>query len=104
MTYYWRETESLPQGLPENATWAQNGHKGIEKMQYLARDRICWQGMDVDIAEYVKHYKVFTTHKATQAIEQMLPSDIPEGTWQDLAADFFHQSNAEYLLADNFNK
>ena len=45
--------------------------------------------MDTDIAEYVKHCKVCTMHKARQAIEPMLPRDIPEGPWQDPAADFF---------------
>ena len=35
----------------------------------------------------------------------MLPRDIPEGPWQDLAADFFHYNNAEYvLIADSFSK
>ena len=82
-----------------------DGHKGVEKMQHLARDRIYWQGMGADIAEYVKHCKVYTKHKATQAIEPMLPKDIPEGPWQDLATDFFHHNKAEYLLiADSFNK
>ena len=28
------------------------GHKGIENMQHLTRDKIYWQGMDVDITEY----------------------------------------------------
>ena len=30
------------------------GHRGIEKMQHLARDKIYWQGMDADITEYIK--------------------------------------------------
>ena len=61
--------------------------------------------MDVDITDYVKHHEVCTTHKATQAIEPLLPRDIPEGPWQDLAADFFHHNNVEYLLiADSFSK
>ena len=33
------------------------GHKGIEKMQHLTRERIYWQGVDADILEYVKHCK-----------------------------------------------
>ena len=74
-----------------------NGHKGV-KIQHLARDRIYWQGKEADITEYVKLCKICTTHKATQAIEPMLPRDIPEGPWQYLAADFFHHNNAEYLI------
>ena len=57
------------------------GHKGVEKMQHLTCDKIYWQGMDVDIAEYVKNFKICTKHKAMQAIQPMLPTDMPEGPW-----------------------
>ena len=57
--------------------------------------------MDADIAGYVKNCKIWTKHKAMQAIQPMLPRDIPEGPWQDLAADFFHHDNSEYLLFAN---
>ena len=59
------------------------GHKGIEKMQHLTHNRIYWQGMDADITEYVKNCKICTKHKATQAVQPMIPRDIPEGPWQD---------------------
>ena len=81
------------------------GHKGIEKMQHLAHDKIYWQRMDADITEYVKNCKICTKHKSMQAIQPMIPRDIPEGPWQDLAADFFHHNNSDYLLiADTFCK
>ena len=81
------------------------GHKGIEKMQHLAREKIYWPGLDADIIEYVKHCTICTKHKATQATQPMIPRDIPEGPWQDLAADFFHHNNSEYILiADTFSK
>ena len=41
--------------LPENATQASWWTQGVEKMQLLERDRVYWQGMDADNAEYVKH-------------------------------------------------
>ena len=35
----------------------------------------------------------------------MLPRDVPEAPWQDLAADFFNFKGKEYLLiADTFSK
>ena len=82
-----------------------DGHKGAKKMQHLAMDRFFWQGMVADIAEYVKHCKVCTTPKATQAIEPMSPREFPESPWQDLTADFFHNNNTEYhLIVDSFSK
>ena len=74
------------------------GHKGIEKMQHLACDKIYWQGMVADITEYVKNCKICTKHKTMQAIQPMILRDIPEGPWQDLTADFFHHNNLDYLL------
>ena len=39
-----------------------------------------------------------------QAIQPMIPMDIPEGPWQDLAADFFHHNSDYLLIADTFCK
>ena len=74
-------------------------------MQQLVRDIVYWQGMDADFADYVKHCKFCITHKATQAIKLMLPRDILEGPSQDLAPDFFHHNNTEYLpIVDTVSK
>ena len=81
-------------------------HLGIEKMQHRARATVYWPGMDTDIVVgYVKRCKICTQHKATQHIQPMLPRDVPEAPWQDLAADFFNFKGKEYLLvADTFSK
>ena len=35
----------------------------------------------------------------------MLPRDVPDSPWQELAADFFTHNHKEYLLiADTFSK
>ena len=80
-------------------------HLGIEKMQHRASATVYWPGIDVDIVEYVKRCKICTQHKAIQHIQPMLPRDVPEAPWQDLAADFFKFKGKEYLLvADTFSK
>ena len=80
-------------------------HLGIEKMQHRARATLYWPGIDTDIVEYVKRCKTCTQHKATQNIQPMIPRDVPEAPWQDLAADFFNFKGKEYLLiADTFSK
>ena len=56
-------------------------------------------------ANYVNWCKICTNHKAKQAVQPMLPRDVPGCPWQDLAADFFTYNHKEYLLiADTFNK
>ena len=57
-----------------------------------------WPGIHSDIAEYVKCCKICTQHKTTQHIQPLLPRDVPEAPWQDLATDFFKFNNKEYLL------
>ena len=80
-------------------------HLGIEKMQHRARATVYWPGIDADIVEYVNRCKICTQHKATQHIQPMLPRDVTEAPWQDLAADFFNFKGKEYLLiADTFSK
>ena len=61
--------------------------------------------IDMQIVEYVKRCKTCTQHKATQHIQLMIPRDVPEAPWQDLAADFFNFKGKKYLLiANTFSK
>ena len=58
-------------------------------------------GLDTDIAENVKCYKISTQHKTTQHILPMLIRDVPEGHWQDLTTDFLKFNNKAYLIIAN---
>ena len=80
-------------------------HRGIEKMRHLSQHTVYWPGLDADITDYVNHCKTCTQHKAKQAVQPMLPRDVPDSPWQELAADFFTHNHKEYLLiADTFSK
>ena len=80
-------------------------HRGIEKMRHLSQHTIYWPSLDADIADYVNRCKTCTQHKAKQAVQPMLPRDVPDSPWQELAADFFMHNHKEYLLiADTFSK
>ena len=80
-------------------------HRGIEKMRHLSQHAVYWPGLDADIANYVNHCKTCTQHKAKQAVQPMLPRDVPDSPWQELAADFFTHNHKEYLLiVDTFSK
>ena len=80
-------------------------HLGIEKMQHRARAMMYWPGMNMDIIEYVKCCKTCIQNKATQHMQPMIPRDVPDTPWQDLAADFFTYKTNDYLLVtDTFSK
>ena len=80
-------------------------HRGIEKIRHLSQSTVYWPGLDADIADYVNHCKTCTQHRAKQAVQPMLPRDVPDSPWQDLVADFFTYNHKEYLLiVDVFSK
>ena len=74
-------------------------------MRHISQNTVYWPRLDADIANYVNCCKTCTQHKAKQAVQPMLPRDVPDSPWQDLAADFFTYKHKEYLLiADTFSK
>ena len=82
-----------------------DSHQGIEKMGHIARANIYWPGIDADISDYVRRCTICTKYKASQATQPMLPQDIPDSPWQELAADYFMHKGKDYLLiADTFCK
>ena len=82
-----------------------NSHQGVEKMTHLARTNIYWPRIDVDIADYVKYCTICARHKASQIVQPIIPTDIPNGPWQELATNYFTHYSKDYLLiADPFSK
>ena len=82
-----------------------DGHLGVEKMTHLARSSMYWQGINSDIIDYVRQCTTCAKHKALQSVQPMLPRDVPEGPWQEIATDYFTHSSKDYLLiADTFSK
>ena len=73
-------------------------NQGMEKMQAEVREAVYWPSISADIADYVCRCTICTKHKASQP---MLPQDIPDSPWQEIAADYFHQRSKEYLLICN---
>ena len=65
-----------------------NNHTGMEKIRHLSHT-IYWLRIDVAITDYVSWCKICTKHKPKQAVQPMLPTDVPDSPWLDLAADFF---------------
>ena len=82
-----------------------SNHRGIQKMRHLSQNTVYWPRLDTDITSYVNHCKTCTQHKAKQAIQPMLPRDVPDSPWQEIAADFFTYNHREDLFtADTFSK
>ena len=60
-------------------------------MTHLARAHVYWPGIDANILDYVRHCTIYTKYNVTQVVQPMLPWDIPDIPWQEVAADYFTQ-------------
>ena len=82
-----------------------DSHKVIKKMQILAKAHIYWPGIDASILDYVKRCTICTRFKVILAVQPMLPRNISNRPWQELATDYFTHNGKEYLLTvDTFSK
>ena len=74
-------------------------------MRHLSQTTVYWPGIDADIADYVNCCKTCTWHKAKKAVQPVLPRDVPDSPWQDLAAAFFTYNHKEHFpIVDTFSK
>ena len=74
-------------------------------MQAWAREAVYWPGIDSEISDYVSQCTICTKHKASLPAQPMLPSDIPDGPWQDITVDYMTFKSHEYLIiCDTFSK
>ena len=71
------------------------------RMQAQARESVHWPGIDADITDYISWCTICTKHKASPPAQPMLPRDIPDGPWQDIAADYMIHKGHEYLIICN---
>ena len=74
-------------------------------MQAQAWEAVYWPGIDADIADYVNWCTICTRHKASLPAQPMVPTDVPDGPWQDIAVDYMTHKGQEYLIiCDAFSK
>ena len=64
-----------------------DSHQSIKKMTHLARPHVYLPGSDAEILDNIRYCTICTRFKVTQAVQPMLPRDIPNRPWQKLAAD-----------------
>ena len=70
-------------------------------MQAQAREAVYWPSIDANIADYIHQCTICTKHKASPPAQPMLPRDVPDSPWQEIAVDYLTQQGKEYLLICN---
>ena len=53
------------------------------------------------MVDYICWCTICTKHKASPPAQPMLPWDIPNGPWQEIAANYLTHKGKEYLLIYN---
>ena len=91
----------LPELLNDTLADLHGAHQGIDRMQAQAREAVYWPGIDEDITNYVNWCTLYTKHKASPPAQPMLPRDVPDGPWQDIAADYMTHNSQVYLIICN---
>ena len=88
----------LPELLEKTLADLHGAHQGVDRMQAQVREAVYWPGIDSDISDNVSQCTICTKHKASLPAQPMLPRDIPDGPWQDIAADYLTHKSHEYLI------
>ena len=90
-----------PELLKRTLADLHGAHQGVNRMQAQAREAVYWPGIDADISDYVSQCTICTKHKASLPAQPMLPRDILDGPWQDIAVDYMTHKSHEYLIICN---
>ncbi|XP_046328438.2 uncharacterized protein K02A2.6-like [Haliotis rufescens] len=89
----------LPPSLRRQAVdLAHAGHQGIVKTVSLLREKIWFRGLHNMVEHVVKNCMTCQITTDLPAREPLKMSELPDGPWQELSADFGQISTGEYLL------
>ena len=75
-------------------------HQGIDRIQAQVREAVNWPGIDADITDYLPVHHLHKAQSLSPA-QPMLPRDIPNGPWQEIASNCLTHKGKEYLLLCN---
>ena len=80
------------------------GHLGIEKCMFKARDSVFWPGISNDICETVEKCGICqASSRAAKPVGNV--SDVPPHAWHTLGTDLFYWNKIDYLvIGDYFSK
>ena len=81
------------------------GHLGISKCQFRARQCVYWPGINADIRKMVEACPTCQRHRPQEPRQPLQSTPAPERPWQHLGADYFSFNGSEYLvIVDYYTK
>lgn len=79
-----------------------SGHMGIEKCLSRARDILFWPKMSTDVTELVSTCPVCLEFRNSNPKEPLVPHDIPDYPWQNVATDLFTLNGQDYIVVVDY--
>lgn len=77
------------------------GHGGERKTLALARNSVWWPGISHDVKNKIASCSSCVENRP-KVQEPLIPTEIPKGPWQLLAADYFKVGGSWYLVVADF--
>ena len=78
------------------------GHNGMERCKYRARQSLYWQGMTTEIEDLVARCSYCLTYRNKQQSEHLIDHDIPQSPWIKVASDVFHLFGHHYVIVTDY--
>ena len=76
------------------------GHNGMERCKYRARQSLYWPGMNAEIEDLVARCSYCLTYRNKQQSEHLIDHDIPHSPWIKVASDVFHVFGHHVIVTD----
>ena len=80
------------------------GHQGVEKTRWLARESVYWVNINKDREHACKSCDVCQEHQEVNKREPLMPHDVPARPWQYIASDIFEIDRQYLLIVDRYTK
>ena len=89
--------------LIRNQTWKKihAGHQGIQRCRIRARSSVWWLSLSAQVKDTVKQCTI-CARDFTNRSEPLIPSSLPEYSWQQVGSDLFMLNGANYILVVDY--
>ena len=77
------------------------GHQGIIKCREIANTSVWWLGLGKQLEELVNNCSTWIKEHANRP-EPVIPSELPDCSWQKPAADLFELKSQTFLLVIDY--
>ena len=78
-----------------------DAHQGITKYRQRAKASVWWPGLSHQLEEDVEQCPTCIKERVNPA-ESVIPSELPDRSWQKVAADLFELTGHPYLLVIDY--